>query len=160
MFGMRNRNLFPARSWQNNSPAVELLLSNDSPNGSCSSNGGKMNKSEELLKRVQYALKKWYTIPPVMATRVDMLPELHIKYCTWIGNLEQAVKDLQNELEFQEKLAPSFLKPCLCGETDIKHFINPEQRQHHVECPQCGASVSSFGSLSASRARELWNSCL
>ena len=123
-----------------------------------------MTKSEELLKRVQYALKKWYTIPPVMATRVDMLPELHIKYRMWIDNLEQAVNDLQDELEFQPKQAPvpSPLKPCpFCGGAAKMVLVGTMC----VRCSGCNALVSfyegcgdGFGEpRSSSQNRTLWN---
>ena len=122
-----------------------------------------MTKSEELLKRVQYALKKWYTIPPVMATRVDMLPELHIKYRMWIDNLEQAVNDLQDELEFQKKLAPQpphmfILKPCFCGSNDIGYQVCPGLGQQLIECFACGISMQ--GSVTGIEIVDRWNSRL
>ena len=122
------------------------------------------NRPKELCKRVKGALHEWYNIPTILVTRAQYLPELEQKYRTWIDNLEQTVKDLQDELELQARQAPQpphmfILKPCpFCGSNDIGYQVCPGLGQQLIECSACGISMQD--STTGIEIVDRWNSRL
>ena len=118
--------------------------------GNCNSNGGKMSNSLEVLRnRVQDALYEWYAVPLVLETRVDKLPGIDAKFRAWFDHLENAVNDLQDELESQARWATEPLRPCpSCGSSEVGRmctFMKPSEQ--HIRCFACGTTFDPHFSL-------------
>ena len=84
-------------------------------------------KLEELCKRVQDALYEWYAVPKVLETRAAELPEIDTKSRAWFDYLENAICDLQDELQHNME--------------EQEQMIAPDKQTSLLSCPACGGEM-------------------